>query len=311
MSSVLLSIDFHLLLYLFQSYGNQLHRKVRLTTMSGDTAPVSHENSETTYVAVAVAIFAVVSFTFLFPCNFLIPLGKDFKCLYFIVPSTHISYTDRRTIAVVGALACYLSRQFFFPSNSMDVIGAIDFEVLILLSSIMIINHIVIHLRETKNLIEYFQSIIHKSPQYGFWLLSFVAFIVSPFLTNDGVCLLFVEPVLHIFEDVKRQAQSGNGKAIEDIKDGPTVINNRRVKDLRNSDALYFLVALACSTNIGSALTYTGNPQNMIVASDALGVMPSYKFLAYMIIPSLVTWFISKFFFRLIKAYSPFSKYVL
>jgi hypothetical protein len=37
---------------------------------------ISHENTETTYVAVAVAIFAVVSFTFLFPCNFLIPLGE-------------------------------------------------------------------------------------------------------------------------------------------------------------------------------------------------------------------------------------------
>jgi Na+/H+ antiporter NhaD/arsenite permease-like protein len=177
----------------------------------------------------------------------------------------------------------------------MDVIAAIDFEVLILLSSIMIINHIVIHLRETKNLIEYFQSIIQKSPQYGFWLLSFVAFAVSPFLTNDGVCLLFVEPVLHIFEEVKRNVQTDRHAVAVNAKATQENVASQRVKDLRNSDALYFLLALACSTNIGSALTYTGNPQNMIVASDALGVMPSYKFLAYMIIPSLVTWFISKF----------------
>lgn len=200
---------------------------------------------------------------------------------------------DRRTIAVVGALACYLSRQFMFPSHAMDVIAAIDFEVLILLSSIMIINHIIIHLRETKNLIEYFQSIIHHNPKYGFWLLSFVAFTISPFLTNDGVCLLFVEPVLHVFEEVKRK---GHASECGDALSKHDETGSRSVKKLCNSDALYFLLALACSTNIGSALTYTGNPQNMIVASDALGVMPSYKFLAYMLVPSLVTWFISKDF---------------
>lgn len=70
--------------------------------------------------------------------------------------------------------------------------------------------------------------------------------------------------------------------------------NNAPPAPLTREDAFYFLLALACSTNIGSALTYTGNPQNMIVASDAIDVMPPYKFTLYMILPSLVTWFISK-----------------
>jgi Na+/H+ antiporter NhaD/arsenite permease-like protein len=30
---------------------------------------------------------------------------------------------------------------------------------------------------------------------------------------------------------------------------------------LEKGDAFYFLISLACSSNIGSALTYTGNPQ--------------------------------------------------
>ncbi len=48
---------------------------VAFSNMSGDTT-ISHENTNTTYVAVAVAIFSVVSFTFLFPCNYFFPLGK-------------------------------------------------------------------------------------------------------------------------------------------------------------------------------------------------------------------------------------------
>ena len=187
-------------------------------------------------------------------------------------------YLDRRTVAVVGGLACYLSRAFFFPSYQMDVLQAIDFEVLILLSSIMIINHIVIHLKETKRIISYFQRMIQDNPYKGYWFISFAAFCVSPFLTNDGVCLLFVEPILHAFEESMHSS---------DVKGG-------RKSRLQSSDALYFLLGLACSTNIGSALTYTGNPQNMIVASDAIHSMPSYKFTAYMLLPSIATWYISK-----------------
>ena len=64
---------------------------------------------------------------------------------------------------------------------------------------------------------------------------------------------------------------------------------------LQTQDAMFFMLTLACSANIGSALTYTGNPQNMIVAQDALSVMPSYLFTAYMLLPTAVAWLISKF----------------
>jgi len=193
----------------------------------------------------------------------------------------------------------------------MDVLEAIDFDVLILLASIMVINHIVVHLKETKNLIHYFQSLVQKDPIRGFWAISFAAFIISPFLTNDGVCLLFVEPIIHAFEDTLNPSQSktnlsehNNNNAMIENEDGVnparhslTIDVNAYKSKLEREDALYFLVALACSANIGSALTYTGNPQNMIVASDSIDVMPPYKFLLYMIVPTLLCWFISKFLF--------------
>lgn len=66
---------------------------------------------------VAVIIFVIVSFTFLFPLNRLITL-------------------DRRSVSVLGATLCYAAR--LFTNNGMDILNAIDFDVLVLLASIMV-----------------------------------------------------------------------------------------------------------------------------------------------------------------------------
>lgn len=220
--------------------------------------------AEIAYTVVATIIFVIVAFTFLFPCNVLIPL-------------------DRRTISVVGALGCYMTRRYLFPSRQMDLLDAVDFDVMILLSSIMVINYIVVHLKETRGLIEYLQNLVRQFPIRGFWLISFSALIASPFLTNDGVCLLFVEPILNAFEEVVEAVDTKT--QAEETADP--------LKKLEAEDAIYFLLTLACSSNIGSALTYTGNPQNMIVASDSINVLPSYKFTAMMLLPSLFAWLVT------------------
>lgn len=80
------------------------------------------------------------------------------------------------------------------------MLRAIDFDVLVLLASIMVVNHIVVHLKETKSVIDYLQRLVKLHPVQGFWMISLAAFTVSPFLTNDGVCLLFVEPILKAFD---------------------------------------------------------------------------------------------------------------
>lgn len=152
----------------------------------------------------------------------------------------------------------------------------------------MIINHIIVHLAETKKILSWFENLVKDNPKRGFWVISLIAFVTSPFLTNDGICLLLVEPILRVFEQV---GHVGDLVPVHSATTGELI----QSFPLTRNDAIYFLLALACSTNIGSALTYTGNPQNMIVASDALSVMPSYKFLAYMTVPSLVAWLISKY----------------
>lgn len=174
---------------------------------------------------IAGIIFVLVSFCFFFPCNRFIPL-------------------DRRSASIMGATMCYATRSFGFPHNKIDIVDSIDFDVLALLTGIMAINFIMVHQKESKRVIRYVQTQVRNHPRSGFWLVSFAAFIISPFLTNDGVCLLFVEPILNAFET---------------IGDDP----HKKSTEFRltKGDSFYFLIALACSSNIGSALTYTGNPQ--------------------------------------------------
>jgi Na+/H+ antiporter NhaD/arsenite permease-like protein len=181
------------------------------------------------YDIVAVCIFLVVSITFFFPVNRIFPL-------------------DRRSVAVVGATLCYLSGAFLFPQHQRELENSVDFDVLVLLSGIMAINFIVVHQSETKALILSVQNKINENPKKGFWVVSFAAFITSPFLTNDGICLLFVEPILNAFSSI-----GSSSVADSQSPDAPLV--------LQKPDAFYFLITLACSSNIGSALTYTGNPQ--------------------------------------------------
>lgn len=241
-------------------------------------------------LTIATIIFIFVAFNFLFPVNKLLPL-------------------DRRTTSVCGALLVYITRTYYLhlvdDEYSSFMLEAIDFNVLVLLSSIMIINHLVVHLKETRGVIEYLQNLVKDDPTRGFWMVSLAAFLISPFLTNDGVCLLFVEPILNAFDETFK-AEDAAAAAVADgsipapIEDAceqnePTVSapNDKKNTKLESDDCLYFLLALACSANIGSALTYTGNPQNMIVADDSIGVLPSYKFLLYMFVPAVTSWLIT------------------
>ena len=85
----------------------------------------SHSTS-LAYNIIAMVIFCLVSFCFFLSCNPIIPL-------------------DRRSASILGATLCYASRSFMFPHNKMDLVEAIDFDVLVLLGGIMAINFIMVH----------------------------------------------------------------------------------------------------------------------------------------------------------------------
>lgn len=142
-------------------------------------------------------------------------------------------------------------------------------------------------------------------PVRGFWMVSLSAFVVSPFLTNDGVCLLFVEPILNAFESLPSSTQ----QPITPSAGSAAALNTPAQLQLMKSDAIYFLLALACSSNIGSSLTYTGNPQNMIIAGDSLSVMSPLKFLGYMLLPSALSFFVTTIWIQRIWMRSRVEKY--
>ena len=237
------------------------------------------EEASFVYNIVASLIFILMSFCFMFPVNRFFPL-------------------DRRSLSLFSATLCYLTRNFLFSERKMNLVEAVDFDVLVLLAAIMIINFIMVHQKETKWLIDQLQQLIKSNPRKGFWMTSFAAFIVSPFLTNDGVCLLFVEPILNSFDELPDDADATITAQIEELRNEKRPLSHedndsfadKPIMRLERSDAFYFLISLSCSANIGSALCYTGNPQNMIVASDSLDVLPPYQFLAYMLLPSIASW---------------------
>lgn len=74
-----------------------------------------------------------------------------------------------------------------------------------------------------------------------------------------------MEPITRAFEHTFSE--------FEDEHDGQKDEDPMR---LESTDCIYFLLSLACSANIGSALTYTGNPQNMIVSQNIMYILFTY-----------------------------------
>jgi hypothetical protein len=70
-------------------------------------------------------------------------------------------------------------------------------KVLIILVAIMILNHAIINQKLSMRFINRLQHRIQNDPDKSFHIISLVSFITSPFLLNDGVCLLFTNPGIH------------------------------------------------------------------------------------------------------------------
>jgi Na+/H+ antiporter NhaD/arsenite permease-like protein len=86
------------------------------------------------------------------------------------------------------------------------------------------------------------------TPNKLLWLVSMSCGAMSALFTNDTMCIALTKTICHVC------AQKG-------FHPGP------------------FMVAIAMSSNIGSAATLIGNPQNAIIAS--LSGVPFAKFLAF------------------------------
>ena len=156
--------------------------------------------------------------------------------IIFIITYTGIIFTripginiDRPSSAFFGAVAMVVFGVISFE----DAVRAVDFNTIALLLGMMII---VI----TLEMDGFFSLIARSAVSFGYnpgrllWVIVFTTGISSAFLVNDAVVLLFT----------------------------PVIIALCRSSKL---DPMPFLIAEILSSNAGSAMTMTGNPQNMLI----------------------------------------------
>eukprot|EP01031_Cornospumella_fuschlensis_P025924 gene25924-31307_t len=222
-------------------------------------------------------IFIFVALMLLFPLNTLVPV-------------------DRRLASMIGAVLCMMII-YAFPYQRDTNIGAkVDFGVLIILAAIMAINFVLLRQRWVKAMTDKVQVMIREDVNRGFWAVSIISMVASPFITNDGLCLMLVHPVLDAFKSQEKSDEVNNGNHGDDSKNDLADKPILGVEDkFCHTDPFYFMLTIACSANTGSAMTYTGNPQNIIVASYLSKYMNGGAFFALMVIPSLIGWVITAY----------------
>jgi Na+/H+ antiporter NhaD/arsenite permease-like protein len=137
--------------------------------------------------------------------------------------------SNRTTIALMGVALLVITGQVRFN----EIPSYFDFDTLILLFSMMIIN-------ANLKLAGFFtlagRLIVRwaHTPRSFLALEIFVIGVLSALFLNDTICLMFAPFIINLTDSLKR-------------------------------NPLPYLVALATASNVGSAATLTGNPQNMII----------------------------------------------
>lgn len=168
---------------------------------------------------------------------------------------------DRPSAAFFGAVAMIV----FGIMSFEDAIKAVDYNTIALLLGMMIII-------STLQLDGFFSLIAEKTLSWSrtpFRLLVFITFvtgIASAFLVNDAVVLLFTPVIIAICSTSKL-------------------------------NPIPYLMAEILSSNIGSAMTITGNPQNMLIGINSgidyatfFGKLLPISFIGMTVIVFVVRW---------------------
>lgn len=140
---------------------------------------------------------------------------------------------DRSAIALLGAIAVLLGRRMTFH----DAMNQVSFPTLALLISLMVIS-------AQLRLAGFYQWVVlrivevARRPRSLLWGVIAASAGLSALFANDVICLIFT-PVLCV---ALRRA---------------------------GRDPIPYLMALVTSSNIGSAATLIGNPQNMLISQTA------------------------------------------
>lgn len=212
--------------------------------------------------------------------NVLIVTVFLFVSLQMLLGSNRFCPLDRRLSALLGAAIC--------KATATDVqTSYVDFKVLLILASIMSLNFLVVQQPLVAKALRLLQTIVQnkhhgtgQATSWSLWVVAFVSFLIAPMVTNDGLVLLLVDPLLDSFNS-------------EEGEEDEKTVHHRDI------DKLHFALVTACSANIGSSLTLVGNPQNMIVGLRAAKSLSSSRFFIVLLLPAifsflLTTWYLDR-----------------
>ena len=191
--------------------------------------------------------------------------------IIFIITFLGIIYTrlpkvniDRPSAAFFGAVAMILFGVLSFE----EAVLAIDFNTIALLLGMMIVIA-VLELDGFFTFIAEKTISLSKSRNQLLMIIVFVTGIASAFLVNDAVVLLFTPVIIQICRSAKL-------------------------------NPVPYLIAEILASNIGSAMTITGNPQNILIGMQS-GI-PYLNFLLHLLpvsfIGMILIVFIIKLFFK-------------
>jgi len=156
-----------------------------------------------------------------------------FIAAYAAIAAGRVPYLkiDRTGVAVVAAILMVVTGAIGFDA----AVRAVDFRTIVLLFSMMVI---VANLRLAGGLAALAQAAGERfsHPAALLTTLVFAAGVLSALFVNDTICLVFT----------------------------PLVLDLVAARGLR---PLPFLLAVATASNIGSAATITGNPQNILIGT--------------------------------------------
>jgi Na+/H+ antiporter NhaD/arsenite permease-like protein len=169
-----------------------------------------------------------------------------FCVTYLVIASRQLHFLklDRPAGAVVGAVAMVI-----VGGLPMELaLRAIDLHVLLLLFGVLVI---AAYLTEAQffRLAAYLVLTRARSARSLLFGLVFVSGALSAFLVNDTVCVVLTPLVLAVVVEARLPA-------------------------------LPYLLALATSANVGGVVSFSGNPQNMIVGAAAHGTIGFAQYLA-------------------------------
>ncbi len=177
-----------------------------------------------------------------------------FAVTYLVIASRQLAILklDRPSGALVGAVAMVVVGGL----SIAEAFGAVNLGVITLLLGVLLIAS---YLQEAKffRFCAWLVVTRARTARRLLWGLIFVAGGLSALLVNDTVCVVLTPLVV-------------------------TVAVEARLPPLP------YLLALASATNLGGVITYSGNPQNMLIGAAAGGHPSFAQYLAVSLLPGLL-----------------------